>query len=344
MRSRRTLAWTSLALAVLVGLLLLLVQRPRTTNVQIVFRPRVPTELSLKGSSVTLRPSRGLPVVPTGGVVDPRGWKDLIAWKTVEGVPGRVVPDGVEIRISNSWLSLGARRAVRAEIPFLGRVEPRATVGLSLNVELLGEGRYGDRTSCPSADTGSIRLRRSWTDVRLFETLDVPAGCAERILIDTSVLPYVVPAQAWRDYSSSTVSNLDLADSARLFEDVEIPPKGADLPYVIEDEVSGAPYPAPETLTMNAKVIDARQVVELPTNCKSWNSQLDKTCWRRLQGLAPGSCTRAWPVSVDAKQSKLHIEFAGPRGLGCKLLFSAEPPDGDSSNVLAFDLRPPAER
>ena len=94
------------------------VQVPRVTRVRLVFTPQVLPNLSAGSLSARTEPHRKLDLAGSGGVIEPRAWRNLFAGGSEQLAAPFSSPDGLRLQFRQPLVSLGVQRIAELEMEF----------------------------------------------------------------------------------------------------------------------------------------------------------------------------------------------------------------------------------
>src|SRR3954468_21221928 len=110
-----------IAPAVLLAVLFLVTfQVPETTRLTVSFAPRVPGDVRPSELRVTSLPRYPLNVVPSGGIIWRLSWRPLFHYQLRRLAPVVTRPDGIEVAVTDPWLSAGAQQATEIALGING--------------------------------------------------------------------------------------------------------------------------------------------------------------------------------------------------------------------------------
>jgi hypothetical protein len=322
-------------------------QVPARTPLRIVYAPALPGPREGM-TDATTRPHHGLGIVPRGNALELR-WQNVIADGTARVAPAAVFDDGAAYALDDPWLSRGAQRIAELHVPLrLGATATSQTFAVYLRDR-------GESPACwqsPKAGRSLFVVRprrrtcKTATGGTFLRPLEICRGDDTVVTIDTAPLPFLVAGGA-------TLPVLDANEFCYSGEDGivdrvaggQLPPAGIDVPYTLEDELTGQPWPRAQTssaVSVTARVVseDALQSFDAGP-CFTWKTKMSRVCWRALTARPADACVEAWPIVVDETRHALHLDPPRARGLRCLLLIGVEASSSDAVHAIKLELDAP---
>ena len=337
---------SGIALALLLAFLFSVTfQVPETTRFTVTFAPRVPSDVRPSELRVTSLPRYPLNVVPSGGIIWQLSWRPLFHYQLRRLAPVVTRPDGIEVAVTDPWLSAGAQQATEIALGINGPGERTSVIDFALDIDSPDAPRQEGVPACRDG-VQQVRRRRSsprtaGQPVNLAVAATLCRGGARTLAVDTSPLTFLVPDRSWTEAFDRVgpLAYSDPSDPARL-RPSKMPLAGLDLPYTVEDELDGTPSPDPDQIQVSARVISPEAMSAAPSECRRWTTRLPKRCWRALTSQPADDCARSWPLRHDPKARVLHLDLIGRPATGCQLLLGVVAPAGDELHAMSFDLPP----
>jgi len=336
-----------IALVILLAILFSVTfQVPETTRLTVTFAPRIPSDVRPNELRVTSLPRYSLNVVPSGGIIWQLSWRPLFHYQLRRLHPVAARPDGVEVAVTDPWLSAGVQRATEVALGINGPGDRTSVIDFAIDLRTAGGPRREGVAACRDG-VQQVRPRRSspptaGRPVNLTVAATLCRGGVSTLAVDTSPLTFLVPDRSWNEAFERVgpLAYSDPSHPARL-RPSNMPLAGLDLPYTLEDELDGTPSPDPDQIQVSARVMRPEAMIAAPAECRRWTTRLTKRCWRALTSLPADDCARSWPLRHDPAARVLHLGVNGRPADVCRLLLGVVGPGGDDMHAMAFEL--PAE-
>jgi hypothetical protein len=306
------------------------VQVPTKTRIAVTFAPRTPSSLGSSQLSVGFYPRVPLDIIPSTGIIDSTGGRQLIYGRRRTTIPSSLGNGGLLVEARNPLISLGAQHLTDLHLS----LPASELMPLRISFETTD---WADSVVRPYRDSCDGSGRQECLTARA--SMRTETFGSTRVVVDTSPLPFLVPV-AWPDaVAGGDVLYSSFARPVPYVAGDKVPAAGLNLPFGIEDELAGAYSQAP-VVNVVAVVIDAGREHEIPLSCSIWHGRLSRACWHQIAAFASASCARAWPIRVDTTRNELHVSYTGAKVSGCALIMEVDSPGIDFVHAILLSLRP----